>query len=135
MPLTRLGAAHLATLSPQAGRGKESARRPPPSRGHAFAGMSGGVAVHRTGHPMAPPTLAGKDWPRIRHDYEHTDKPNHEICAEHGISASTLRNRVRQWNWTRRRAPVPAEGPPAEAATAKTPPLVPVAPAQAARCA
>ena len=61
---------------------------------------------------MAPPRLAGKDWPRIRHDYEETDKPNHAICAEHGISASTLRNRVRQWNWTPRRAPVPAQGPP-----------------------
>jgi hypothetical protein len=61
---------------------------------------------------MAPPPIGRKEWPRIRYEYEETDKPNHEICAEHGISASTLTNRVRQWKWTKRRAPVPAEGPP-----------------------
>ena len=82
---------------------------------------------------MAPPTLAGKDWPRIRHDYEHTDKPNHEICAEHGISASTLRNRVRQWNWTQRRAPVPAEGPPPAERPAEAPQRVAVPAADLAR--
>lgn len=83
---------------------------------------------------MAPPRLAGKDWPRIRHDYEETDKPNHAICAEHEISASTLRNRVRQWNWTPRRAPVPTQGPPLpeiEAPPIHEAPLVPAGPASA----
>ncbi|TMJ03328.1 MAG: hypothetical protein E6G97_09295 [Alphaproteobacteria bacterium] len=83
---------------------------------------------------MAPPRLTGKDWPRIRHDYEETDKPNLVICAEHGISASTLRNRVRQWNWTPRRPPVPAQGPPLpeiEAPPIHEAPLVPSGPASA----
>lgn len=84
---------------------------------------------------MAPRPLAGKDWPRIRHDYERTDKPIHEICAEHGIGTSTLRNRARQWGWTLRRAPVPAEGPPLPRVKAAplAPAPAPVAPAQAAR--
>jgi len=57
-------------------------------------------------------SITDRDWPRIRYDYEHTDKLNREICAEHGISSTTLQNRARQWNWAPRRAPVPAEGPP-----------------------
>jgi hypothetical protein len=60
---------------------------------------------------MAPPKLSGKNWPRIRHDYERTEKPIHRICAENRISATTLRNRVRQWGWTERVPRVPAEGP------------------------
>jgi hypothetical protein len=59
-----------------------------------------------------PPELTGKDWTQIRNDYEHTDRPVDDICAEHGISAGTLRDRMRRWGWTRRRAPVPREGPP-----------------------
>ena len=56
--------------------------------------------------------LTGEAWAQIRHDYEHTDRPVEEICAEHGISSGTLRNRVRRWRWTRRRPPIPFEGPP-----------------------
>jgi hypothetical protein len=63
---------------------------------------------------MAPPRLSGKNWPRIRHDYEQTEKPIHTICAQYRISPSTLRNRVRQWGWTERVPRVPAEGPPPE---------------------
>jgi hypothetical protein len=68
-----------------------------------------------------PPELTGKDWTQIRNDYEHTDRPVDDICAEHGISAGTLRDRMRRWGWTRRRAPVPREGPP----PAPPPPLAP----------
>ena len=55
-------------------------------------------------------------WTQIRYDYEHTNRPVEDICAEHGISSGTLRDRVRRWRWTRRRAPIPREGPPAMAA-------------------
>jgi hypothetical protein len=57
----------------------------------------------------------------IRYDYEHTDRPIADICTEHGISDGTLRDRVRRWNWTRRRAPIPLEGPP-PVARAEQPP-------------
>lgn len=60
---------------------------------------------------MVPDPSSGA-WPRIRYDYEHTDRPVDAICAEHRISAGTLRNRIRRWNWTQRRPPVPREGPP-----------------------
>ena len=52
-------------------------------------------------------------WTQIRYDYEHSSRPIVDICAEHGISANTLRDRVRRWRWNRRRAPIPREGPPA----------------------
>ena len=55
-------------------------------------------------------------WTQIRYDYEHTGRPVEDICAEHGISSGTLRDRVRRWRWNRRRAPIPREGPPAVAA-------------------
>ena len=58
------------------------------------------------------PELTSEAWAQIRYDYEHTDRPIADICAEHGISDGTLRDRVRRWNWTRRRAPIPHEGPP-----------------------
>jgi len=51
-------------------------------------------------------------WTRIRYDYEHTDRPVEDICAEHGISSGTLRDRMRRWGWTRRRPPIPRDGPP-----------------------
>ena len=51
-------------------------------------------------------------WAQIRYDYEHTERPIDDICAEHGISSGTLRDRMRRWGWTRRRAPIPCEGPP-----------------------
>jgi hypothetical protein len=59
------------------------------------------------------PELTSEAWAQIRYDYEHTDRPVEDICAEHGISSGTLRDRMRRWNWTRRRAPIPREGPPA----------------------
>ena len=82
---------------------------------------------------MAPPKLSGKDWPRIRYEYEETDKPIHAICADHGISASTLRNRVRQWGWRERRPRVPAQGPPAAPAAARIVPAASISPADMAR--
>ena len=50
-------------------------------------------------------------WAQIRHDYEHTDRPVEDICAEHGISSGTLRDRMRRWGWARRRPPIPPAGP------------------------
>ncbi|MCX7312728.1 MAG: hypothetical protein NTV56_13645 [Alphaproteobacteria bacterium] len=59
-----------------------------------------------------PPELTDKPWAQIRHDYEHTDRPVDDICAEHGVSPGTLRDRMRRWGWTRRRGPIPQDGPP-----------------------
>jgi hypothetical protein len=59
------------------------------------------------------PALTPDAWAQIRYDYEHTDRPVAEICAEHGISSGTLRDRMRRWHWRRRREPIPREGPPA----------------------
>lgn len=56
--------------------------------------------------------LTPEEWAQVRHAYEHTDKPVDDICADHGISPGTLRDRMRRWNWTRRRQPIAAEGPP-----------------------
>ena len=58
------------------------------------------------------PDLSSEAWTQIRSDYEHTERPIADICAEHGISSGTLRDRMRRWHWTRRRAPIPREGPP-----------------------
>jgi hypothetical protein len=52
-------------------------------------------------------------WAQIRYAYEHTDRPVDDICAEHGISSGTLRDRVRRWHWKPRRVPIPRVGPPA----------------------
>jgi len=52
-------------------------------------------------------------WARIRYDYESTTRPIEDICAEHGVSSGTLRDRVRRWKWQRRRTPIPRVGPPA----------------------
>lgn len=64
-------------------------------------------------------------WVQIRRDYEHSNRAIVDICAEHGISANTLRDRVRRWGWTPRRVPIPREGPPAMAITPRLdhPPL------------
>jgi hypothetical protein len=59
------------------------------------------------------PPLPPDAWVQIRYAYEHTDTPIEAICTEHGISSGTLRDRMRRWRWTRRRPPVPREGPPA----------------------
>jgi hypothetical protein len=67
------------------------------------------------------PNLTPEAWAQIRADYEHTDRPIEDICAEHGISSGTLRDRMRRWNWTRRRQPIPLDGPPPLPA----PPVVP----------
>jgi len=61
------------------------------------------------------PELSPETWAQIRYEYEHTDRPIADICAERGISDTTLRNRRRRWGWTPRRAPIPREGPPATA--------------------
>jgi transposase-like protein len=58
------------------------------------------------------PDLTTEAWAQIRRDYEHSDKPIDDICAEHGISPNTLRDRRRRWGWAQRRPPISAEGPP-----------------------
>ena len=60
---------------------------------------------------MAPEPTS-EAWAQIRYDYEHTERPIEDICAEHGVSSGTLRDRMRRWGWTRRRVPIPREGPP-----------------------
>jgi hypothetical protein len=57
------------------------------------------------------PPLTPDAWAQIRYNYEHTGRPVEDICAEHGISSGTLRDRMRRWAWRRRRAPIPREGP------------------------
>ena len=58
------------------------------------------------------PEPSSEAWAHIRYAYEHTDRPVEDICAEHGISSGTLRDRMRRWRWTRRRPPIPRDGPP-----------------------
>jgi len=70
------------------------------------------------------PTLTPDAWVQIRHDYEHTDRPIEDICAGHGISSGTLRDRMRRWGWARRRPPIPREGPPAVVAPTWTEPQI-----------
>jgi hypothetical protein len=48
----------------------------------------------------------------IRHKYEHTGQPVEEIARNHRMGSRTLYSWARLWNWTPRRAPMPAEGPP-----------------------
>lgn len=71
--------------------------------------------------------LSPETWAQVRYEYEYTDKPVDEICLDHGVSASTLRDRVRRWRWTPRHEPVPAEGPPAMLPVQRAAPLVPIA--------
>src|SRR5687768_11480284 len=59
-----------------------------------------------------PLNITPEEWTQVRYEYEHTDKPVDEIGLDHGVSPSTLRDRVRRWRWTRRRQPISAEGPP-----------------------
>lgn len=83
------------------------------------------------------PVLTPEAWAQVRRDYEHTGRTIHEICAEHGFSTGTLRDRVRRWKWTRRRAPIQSDGPPPlPAPQVAAPPADAVAPpaeAEAAR--
>src|SRR3954463_7191631 len=80
------------------------------------------------------PDLPMETWAQIRHDYEPPERAIQDICAEHGISSGTLRDRVRRWHWTRRRAPIAAKGPPPAAAPPieYAPPSPPVTPQWAA---
>ena len=48
----------------------------------------------------------------IRHKYEYTNQPLEEIARDHRMGSRTLYSWARLWNWTPRRAPMPAEGPP-----------------------
>ncbi|MBN8955110.1 MAG: hypothetical protein J0H17_00645 [Rhizobiales bacterium] len=57
------------------------------------------------------PSPTPEDWARMRHAYEHSDRPVDAICAAYGISSGTLRDRVRRWKWNRRREPIPPVGP------------------------
>ncbi len=59
------------------------------------------------------PTLNDEAWAQIRYAYEHTDRPVEDICIEYGTTSTTLRDRMRRWRWTRRRPPIPRDGPPA----------------------
>jgi len=61
---------------------------------------------------MMTAELTPETWTQIRYEYEQTDKPVDDICLDHGVSPSTLRERMRRWRWTRRRQPISAEGPP-----------------------
>jgi len=79
-----------------------------------------------------PPDLTAEAWAQIRYDYEHTDRPVDDICAEHGISAGTLRDRMRRWGWTRRRPAIPLDGPPPAPPVAATVAPVSFAPVLAA---
>jgi transposase-like protein len=69
------------------------------------------------------PILTPEAWAQIRADYEHSETPIEDICAEHGISSGTLRDRVRRWRWTRRHQPIPTEGPPPLPMPPRAPPL------------
>jgi hypothetical protein len=69
------------------------------------------------------PSPIQADWAKIRRDYENSNRPIPDICAEHGISAGTLRDRVRRWGWARRWLPIPAEGPPAMIPTVEIDPV------------
>ncbi|MEJ0076274.1 MAG: hypothetical protein WDO17_12655 [Alphaproteobacteria bacterium] len=75
-----------------------------------------------------PPKLTPEEWAQVRYAYEHSDKPVGDICADHGISPNTLRDRMRRWGWTRRRLPIPAEGPPQVQPVEPALPLVPAPP-------
>ena len=72
------------------------------------------------------PEPTSEDWAQIRYEYEHTERPVEEICAERGFSSGTLRDRVRRWGWTRRRAPIPAAGPPPMPPPEPLPSLLPM---------
>jgi hypothetical protein len=61
--------------------------------------------------PMPQPSPEA--WAQIRHDYENTERPVAEICAEHRTTPNTLRVRARKWGWRMRQPRIPAEGPPA----------------------
>jgi hypothetical protein len=71
------------------------------------------------------PPLSPETGTQIRYEYEHTDKPVDDICLDHGVSPTTLRERMRRWRWTRRSQPISAEGPPPTPWIERTAPVVP----------
>jgi hypothetical protein len=73
---------------------------------------------------MMPPELTPETWTQIRYEYEQTEKPVDDICLDHGVSGSTLRERMRRWRWTRRRQPISADGPPPPPAIEHAAPVV-----------
>jgi hypothetical protein len=62
-----------------------------------------------------PPLPTPEAWAQIRHEYENTRRSIEDICLTHGISANTLRRRVKAWGWTMRQPPIPDQGPPVRA--------------------
>lgn len=62
-----------------------------------------------------PPLPTTEGWVQIRHEYENTRRSIENICLAHGISANTLRRRVKLWGWTMRQPPISDEGPEAVA--------------------
>jgi hypothetical protein len=62
-----------------------------------------------------PPLPTPEAWAQIRHEYENTRRPIEDICLAYGISANTLRRRVKLWGWTMRQPPISEEGPSAQA--------------------
>jgi hypothetical protein len=67
-----------------------------------------------------PPSPTPEAWAHIRHEYENTRRSIEDICLAHGISANTLRRRVKEWGWTMRRPPISEEGPEAVAPSDET---------------
>jgi hypothetical protein len=62
-----------------------------------------------------PPLPTPEAWAQIRHEYENTRRSIEDICLAYGISANTLRRRVKAWGWTMRQPPVSDQGPPMRA--------------------
>jgi hypothetical protein len=58
-----------------------------------------------------PPLPTPEAWAKIRHEYENTRRSIEDICLAYGVSANTLRRRVKLWGWTMRRPPIIDEGP------------------------
>jgi hypothetical protein len=59
-----------------------------------------------------PPLPTPEAWAQIRHEYENTRRSIEDICLAYGISANTLRRRVKAWGWTMRQPPISDQGPP-----------------------
>jgi hypothetical protein len=62
-----------------------------------------------------PPLPTPEEWAQIRHEYENTRRSIEDICLAHGISANTLRRRVRAWGWQMRHPPISDQEPEAVA--------------------
>jgi hypothetical protein len=116
-------------LNPQPGRlAAEAAfpitrRRAALPRRPARAGVSACAAPSQ--EDIMTVELSPEEWAQVRYKYEHTDQPTEDICADHGFSSGTLRDRVRRWGWTRRHPPIAAEGPPPLQPVEPAPPLAP----------